>query len=371
MPLGAPITQAITNGLGFAVEAVAARKQKKNQAAIRIIAKTTSASSTGSIETPPPSYADIVAKGKLEHNVFEDPKSTDGEDEEAWAFDDAANELEEPQSNDLEQPASQPNHVKHNIDGQPKIEALASAVLAKCAPIPSSISPLAQPVIIPSRRPGSKSRGFIRAYAPVLADSGIGQDAFLSFLKNFHRASQASPVLGAIFISAIVVGLVPGIATMVTSIVVQAAVGTAIELQRLSRTNTFLDVMNKELFMPRGKFALIMSYKPDAQKALEGQQADVSEMVYKRSTKEGWKYGLKGRFAIESGKTYAEVNMPESAPLTFPGLEKETAVEELKKVSSTKKSQKFMADYYDRRAQAIYVGSYPVLHPIIYSLFHR
>jgi hypothetical protein len=44
-----------------------------------------------------------------------------------------------------------------------------------------------------------------------------------------------------------------------------------------------------------------------------------------------WKYGQKGRFAIVSGRTFAEVDMPESAPLIFPGLEKETDIEELKK----------------------------------------
>jgi hypothetical protein len=49
--------------------------------------------------------------------------------------------------------------------------------------------------------------------------------------------------------------------------------------------------------------------------------------------------------------------MPELALLIFPGLEKETDIEELKKVGAEKKSQKFMADYYDRRTQAIYVSS--------------
>lgn len=49
---------------------------------------------------------------------------------------------------------------------------------------------LAYPVIIPQRRPGSKIRGFVRAYAPVLGDYDIDQDAFLNFLKTFHKASQ-------------------------------------------------------------------------------------------------------------------------------------------------------------------------------------
>ena len=48
------------------------------------------------------------------------------------------------------------------------------------------------PIVIPQRRPGSKTRGFIRAYAPVLLDHDIDQETFLTFLKSFHKASQVS-----------------------------------------------------------------------------------------------------------------------------------------------------------------------------------
>ena len=60
---------------------------------------------------------------------------------------------------------------------EPSIEAVQSTGL-RC------------PVVIPQRRPGSKTRGFIRAYAPVLADFDIDQETFLGFLKAFHKASQ-------------------------------------------------------------------------------------------------------------------------------------------------------------------------------------
>ena len=46
------------------------------------------------------------------------------------------------------------------------------------------------PIVIPQRRPGSKTRGFIRAYAPVLSEYDIDQETFLIFLKSFHKASQ-------------------------------------------------------------------------------------------------------------------------------------------------------------------------------------
>ena len=50
------------------------------------------------------------------------------------------------------------------------------------------------PVIIPQRRPGSKSRGFMRAYAPVLADYDINEETFLDFLKTFHKRSMVRSV---------------------------------------------------------------------------------------------------------------------------------------------------------------------------------
>jgi hypothetical protein len=57
---------------------------------------------------------------------------------------------------------------------------------------------LALPVVLPQRRPKDRSRGFIRAYAPVLMSCGIDQAMFLDFLETFSLASQANPWINAI-----------------------------------------------------------------------------------------------------------------------------------------------------------------------------
>lgn len=44
------------------------------------------------------------------------------------------------------------------------------------------------PVIIPQKRPESKTHGFVRAYAPALNDCGIDQATFLDFLDDFKRS---------------------------------------------------------------------------------------------------------------------------------------------------------------------------------------
>lgn len=45
-------------------------------------------------------------------------------------------------------------------------------------------------VVISQRRFGSKARGFVCAYSPVLSYYDIDQSTFLTFLESFHKASQ-------------------------------------------------------------------------------------------------------------------------------------------------------------------------------------
>lgn len=84
---------------------------------------------------------------------------------------------------------------------------------------------LPYPIIIPQRRPGTKWRGFARAYPPCLEDFDIDQDTFMAFLKNFEDASQASPWITAVFIAGGIVGFVPGTITMAVGMAVQFTAG--------------------------------------------------------------------------------------------------------------------------------------------------
>ena len=51
------------------------------------------------------------------------------------------------------------------------------------------------PVIIPQRRPGDKSRRWVRAYAPVLAECDIDQYTFLNFIDAFNDSCKVSSSL--------------------------------------------------------------------------------------------------------------------------------------------------------------------------------
>ena len=99
-----------------------------------------------------------------------------------------------------------------------------------------------------------------------------------------------------------------------------------------------------------------MSYKPEQKASHE--QVDISKAIAKSITPADSKLRqqLKG-LKISSGKTYGELEMPESAPLIFPALDNIAMSKDQdgKKPSQLKTSSKFVADYLDRRAQASYV----------------
>ena len=86
------------------------------------------------------------------------------------------------------------------------------------------------PIILPQRRPGTKARGFVRAYAPALEIPGIDQDMFLGFLKEFHKAAQASPIFDVIMIATAITGTYPDIMVglAVQAVQIAAAIGQEI-----------------------------------------------------------------------------------------------------------------------------------------------
>jgi hypothetical protein len=95
---------------------------------------------------------------------------------------------------------------------------------------------LQHPVILPQRRPKDRSRGFIRAYAPLLQDCGIDQKTWLSFLDTFQKSSAASPWLNAINLAAIATNWIPSHPiAFAAGYIINKAVSVAIELQARER----------------------------------------------------------------------------------------------------------------------------------------
>ncbi|THV50418.1 hypothetical protein BGAL_0151g00140 [Botrytis galanthina] len=180
---------------------------------------------------------------------------------------------------------------------------------------------LSCPVILPQRRPEAQSRGIIRAYSLELAGCGIDQDTFLDFIDDFNEAHKASPYLDAVNVAAQGVGFAPGISPMIVSMVVPIAVRAAKGYQTQRQSSSFLDRANKNLFVPHGLFAMVLTFKPEQTQNPHG--------------------------------VPREVQLPPSASLIYPEDERRGQQTGLKKMGH------FIADYGDRRAQARYAHNNP------------
>ncbi|KAK0270634.1 hypothetical protein LTR35_010842 [Friedmanniomyces endolithicus] len=292
-----------------------------------------------------------------DNDESDDSRSTE-DDEEDWQLDEVLPSYEE----------STPDH--RSADELARDVMLTSRAASD---MPRMRHALPLPVIIPQRRPRNKTRGFVRAYAPVLADSGIDQATFLSVLDSFYKSSQASPVFTVIFISATVAGFAPSLIAMAVTTAVQVAAHVGAEVQGRQRINHFLDKMNDELFKPNGLYAFVMKYKTDEDLnnqtnpfGIRGEKIDMStnQIIAKYapttlSAHDPSNHSMTDRMRdlrVSSGNTQGSLRLPSAAALIFPDIDNAIArygAEETFK-DKARNAQLFLADYLDRRAQAQY-----------------
>ncbi|KUJ19487.1 uncharacterized protein LY89DRAFT_642557 [Mollisia scopiformis] len=240
-------------------------------------------------------------------------------------------------------------------------------------PIIPATTKLSLPVIVPQRRPRDRTRGFIRAYAPVLSEVGIDQAAFIDFLETFNQASLASPRIQVLNLASIVVGALGHAYGIAVSTVLQITAHILEEIQGRKRTNEFLDRINKEYFRPRGLYALVMTWRPESDKTsspmASSTEVDLTSTI--TSSMPGAESSTFGKvqrsLKTSDGKTYGDkayenFGFSEVAPLVFPRLdelESNNSEEANKLKQKMKGAQGFLADYMDRRAMARYTGNNP------------
>ncbi|KAF2264372.1 hypothetical protein CC78DRAFT_463803 [Lojkania enalia] len=335
------VVKGVSNGIGLAGEKYHDHKKRKVALAEQDISSTaTPVEAVEAVPVPPYSSTDDAAN-----------------DERIWALDEAAGDP--PAYEALNSHTSRPapdrtiSELVHDTVGTTHPEEWH--VYDRAVRLP-------YPVIIPQRRPGTKARGFARAYPPDLEAFSIDENTFLSFLGNFHEASQASPWLNAVFIAAGAVGFVPSHITLAVSISVQFAAGTAIEIQSRYKANAFLDQMNKDLFMPMGLYAMILLCKdgPGTPNqpifGVETNEDAEIEGISKTSK-------VLRPIRLTSGQTNVSDMAMEIAPLIYPGLEDMIERPAVKRDESFKdrlmRNKEFVADYFDRRAKAEYMGNNP------------
>lgn len=407
---GGPISGVIRmlgTGVGAAAEYREHRKEQKLSRENSRQSEGGEASSSGNTPqrspaaTPaseaPPAYTDVVT-GTSDRSVvsgkpatddkkaalaqYDEDSSTDDDDvssieddEEDWRLDDLqhVDSAELPSYNESEKLYGNTDELVQQVVRRNTVKQTSPTQQ------PFIHHPIPCPVVIPQRRPRNKTRGFIRAYAPLLGEcSGIDQDTFLAFLENFYKSSQASPVFGVIELSAAIAGFAPEPITMAVTTAVQVAARTGEELQSRYRTNQFLNKMNDEMFKPAGLYTMIVKYKSDAEVqasansplARFGVAASTVDFntnqtiaKYNRtgSSESAGSRAMSDRMKdlrLASGTTRGAINLPAAAPLIFPDVDKAIAAQGPETFKDkAKDAQSFLADYMDRRAHVNYVSS--------------
>lgn len=290
--------------------------------------------------------------------------------EEEWELDEAQDEL----NSTLETDKAATNQTP---------EQLAESFLRNY-PQPPPYTPtsnprLPYPVVLPQRRPKSRKRGFIRAYAPALEEFGIDQAMFLDFLETSNRACQATPWLHAINLAGIGTMFLPSAIGIAVSIAIQLTTDVAIAMDARRkyvfylihrhqmgvsliehRTNSYFDKINEEVFRPRGLYCLLMTWKPESSSTVTSFDLNSTVATSLDHGGPGAYNKMKHMFKSSHGNTYGDMPFPETAPLIFPDLDELAAqgVHGEARIKSAKSSRReFVADYLDRRSQAQFVGS--------------
>lgn len=404
-----PVVRFIGSGIGLASEAFAHRKQKKaavaNASATREAGETNSAIAqdapgSGTIQCPDLEHdvvevsdehgEELVSMGQAvqvgynhKRDASDDPPSYDEvvRDEEDWELDETAGE----ENLDGDPALCQSQSSTGEKPGLRKILSQFLARHPSIGTLNKNSKSLLNPVIIPQRRPQTRSRGFVKAYAPILQDCGIDQETWMDFLETFHKASQASSVFSGILIAGNMVGFVPSISAMVASILVQTTATAAIALQSRSRTNTFLDDINEHFFRPRGLFVLLIKYK-GSRSRWSSEPLDISHAVTTSGQSANAPNSgntaakLKQNLKYASGTLHGAMEIPECAPLIYPAIDKAAAKEaspgtsdednnsnpdeKSKRPSAFKRSSNFVNDYLDRRAHAAFQSANPSSTPL-------
>ncbi|CAF9928109.1 hypothetical protein IMSHALPRED_007387 [Imshaugia aleurites] len=120
--------------------------------------------------------------------------------------------------------------------------------------------------------------------------------------------------------------------------------------------------MNDEFYRPRGLYCLVMTWSPESSET--SSTIDLTSTIFAKSHSNNNKGASKlaKKFSNSSGKSYANMEIPEVAPLIYPALDKlaeQQGEDAVRKRDKLKKKANFVDDYWDKRAQAKYIGKHP------------
>ncbi|KAL0933863.1 FAD binding domain protein [Colletotrichum truncatum] len=250
--------------------------------------------------------------------------------------------------------------VESGIDGSPNVK-------------------IALPVVLPQRRPKTRVRGFVRAYAPVLGGAGIDQETFLDFVDTLNQSLVPNPWLNAINLAGFADIAYPDPILTAFGIMLGFAVEGVMEAQSRFRSNTFLDRINADFFAPRGLICLVATWRPDTSDKnvsvnLEGDTdksaseadlpKDMRQDLSNNNTDEQGIQKIRGQMEEKLRPHKGGFLWSEPAPLIFPTLEEMPAASKSdgeKKVKGMDRAEAWLDGFIDKRAMVQWVDENPSL----------
>ncbi|OHF01829.1 hypothetical protein CORC01_03020 [Colletotrichum orchidophilum] len=345
--LAEEMTQSVAAGIGIISEAMHHRKEKKTEASDRA-------------ESPP--LPGIVSRTDSEPKLLDGGTAKlDGNDQEV----------------EMSMPLSSPANDTRELASE-FIERHPCTITGE----PGGRQRLSLPVLVPQRRPEKRARGFIRAYAPMLADVGIDQDMFFDLIDTFNKSLEPNPWINAFNLAGFAGEALPDPASLLFGFAVENATEAIMEGQSLFCSNKFLNCVNAEVFIPRGLVCLVVTWQPDN----DGSQvtANLVEVVKVPLTKPFLFQGIPdvaaGRTSSSKGwqemkmhvgelmrPTGGDFNWPEPAPLIYPNLECSAQKSDVgvKKKNAWDRMEDWINGHSDKRAQASWIEEnkgYPTMN---------
>lgn len=171
-------------GIGFISEAIqTARSRPREPSSVQPSSSATPHNLIGPDENSRPKATEAgyhSERNSSDSDAFE-------QDEAEWELDEMAERVRPPTYEESEALSAGDPEGERMMREEQMIRGLV-----QMAGPPQTVQKLPYSVIIPQRRPGKKQYGFVRAYAPVLADCGVSQELFLQFLVDWEKTSKVN-----------------------------------------------------------------------------------------------------------------------------------------------------------------------------------
>ncbi|KAI1632130.1 hypothetical protein F4809DRAFT_656817 [Biscogniauxia mediterranea] len=348
-----PISKLVGGAIGLTQEYRADRKEKKaaaEEAKARAEAGVPSAISSEDQLVPSHSSDHHGHASPSSHPGYDDDDDDDLTDDEDWAL--ALDEAQ--QAEGIVPGDAHHQQQQQQQDGKINIDQFVAQFIVRHPPPTRPAGHLPMPVILPQRRPESRHRGFVRAYAPVLGECGIDQATWLEFLDGFEKSIDGNSwfhvLNAAVAVGGHVNAALGGVSLM--AFVAFTTVHLSLETGRRAyihyQQNQYLDALNARFFQPRGLYCLVIKYKPSSGE-LSSEAVDHDERTTRAVAQRDGQGKWKNLVAASAATTTREAEIPAPAALVFPGLD---ALDAGGRRGAVGRFGGFLADYYDRQAGA-------------------